>query len=61
MSEFAHRTYGPDAVGVIGRRAVASLRDAYVLESIHPQGSNLRGLVNALHIAFTIGHRGFLK
>ena len=33
--QLAHRTYGPDAVGVIGRRAVASLWDAYVVESIH--------------------------
>ena len=56
MSEFAHRTYGPDAVGVIGRRTVASLWDAYVVEPIHPQGSNLCSLVNALHIALTLGY-----
>jgi len=32
LTGFVDRTYGPDSVGVIRNRWVASLRDAYVVE-----------------------------
>ena len=38
-NQFRLRTYGPDSVGVIGLRLVASLWDAYVIDSSHSQGS----------------------
>ena len=47
LTNYPHRTYGPDSVGVIRQWWVASLRDAYDIERINTQSPAPRGLVDA--------------